>query len=121
MSTTEYLAEVAQRAANATPGPWKIGHRANRVDADTHPSAIADCLFTHSDSTSRWLPTAEECQSNAAFIAAARSDVPKLLLIIAHQQETIDWLHHHQGYTLTEIAGKIAGRQLELDGIANEP
>lgn len=125
MSITEYLAEVAQRAANATPGPWREGTENIWQDdlliciAETRRRASMKSGERHIISKTDAL---DNLQHDAAFIAAARGDVPKLLKIIAHQAETIDCLSkEHQFISMNALRDYVAERQRELDSIVNEP
>lgn len=75
MLTPEEVAEIRERADKATPGLWRVLRRAiNLFDVLTSSGAVA--------SVSRWsngTPGSEsENNANAAFIAAARADVPAL-------------------------------------------
>lgn len=73
------LGEVEARANAATEGPWKRwegpggGPGLNIVGADASLVACADGSVGRDDA---WLPHVEP---NAAFIAAARTDVPRLV------------------------------------------
>jgi hypothetical protein len=66
---TDYLAEVKARAEAATDGPWDIEH--GRLWTDPGDAAWAEQIAVFTGSRA-WM-------SDAEFIAAARTDVPKLV------------------------------------------
>lgn len=71
--TNEELNEILARAAAASPGPWVAdGSAVEAFNAPIDPDiAITGSMTIHS------LPA--EHEANAAFIAAAREDVPNLV------------------------------------------
>lgn len=73
-------------SAQITPGPWKIGKRCNLVASER--GNVADCLFTHSKSDFRNLPTADECMANAKAIACIPEFLDYLHLRAAKGDET---------------------------------
>lgn len=104
--TDSELAAIAARAAAATPGPWHVRHldddrsmnltaistqpattTPDRWPDDEHASIVAATLVQqpryvdHTDR--RWV-------ENATFIAAARTDVPRLLAEITHLRALTD-------------------------------
>ena len=104
--TDTELAAIAARAAAATPGPWHVRHldddhsmnltavssqpattTPDRWPNDEHASIVAATLVQqpryvdHTDR--RWV-------ENATFIAAARTDVPRLLAEITRLRAVLD-------------------------------
>jgi hypothetical protein len=76
------LAEIEKRAEAATPGPWWLftaGDGITEVDANGK-DAIPVCKWTGFDDARR---SHKEHRANAAFIAASRTDIPRLLKEIA--------------------------------------
>ncbi len=71
MLTNDDLAAIRERAEKATPGPWHtVGHDAPRLYAQGEGQAIGEFYQPRGYGNAA---------ANAAFIAAARSDVPALL------------------------------------------
>lgn len=70
--TPERLAEIRERVAKATAGPWETTGYVEDTDVacviDRDCDTLAECPGAFA-----------ECDENAAFIAAARQDVPDLL------------------------------------------
>lgn len=79
------LSELRKLEAQATPGPWNIGHRENRV-AKGKQTAIADCIFTSSKAKYAWNVSAEECIRNASLIASLRNTA---LPLLTRQEEAL--------------------------------
>ena len=74
--TDEQLAAIRARCEVATPGPWIIGHvliepTLHRSVHDADGWMLANCDLRNRP--------AEQTESNVAFIAHAREDVPALL------------------------------------------
>lgn len=79
------IAEIAERAAKATPGPWEMDddfsrHHMHYDEGERHVVSIetgsAICGTTHG-----W-ENPNQSPANAEFIAHARSDVPALLMAL---------------------------------------
>jgi len=73
--TEDQLKEIEARAAKATKGPWDVpklddGGRANIVGSKGRAVFMTLC---HGST---------DCEDNAAFIAAARTDVPALVAVL---------------------------------------
>lgn len=121
MSTlSDYLSAVADRAQKATPGAWIVtddrrttGPIVRDEETDT---PISECFDNVDDGLE---PIGnEQSDRNIAFIAAARSDVPKLLRIIAHQAETIEYVAgYFKGLPDQRWARYMAKRQHELEAM----
>jgi len=78
MLTSEELAAIHARAEAATPGPWRIedgiglyGVMATRRDAPHDDIALAGLFYSPNGG------------ADAAFMAHARADVPRLLAMVA--------------------------------------
>ncbi len=81
------LAEIAARAAKATPGPWAVGRPANS-------EREAPSIQTVENSGDKWwIASLAEARpridEDADFIAAARTDVPRLLAEVKRQAERV--------------------------------
>lgn len=93
----EGLGEIEARANAATPGPWcfTVGNSRGRVNYQDrkgeYDHRICDSsMWVHGEtSPSIGGPTHEQCEANTAFIAHARTDIPRLLQIIRTQSATI--------------------------------
>ena len=95
---TQWLAQVKARAEKATEGPWKRFARGR---------TIAVCLpgrFGKTPCVVNWpgfdgcdLPL-EKQRANAAFIAAARQDVPALVKIVEAQAEAMEVREHYDAF-----------------------
>lgn len=73
------LDAIEKRAAAATPGPWHHSqNRAGGARVDAPTIGIADVLSRAGVAH----PVQTSCTANAAFIAAARSDVPALVTAV---------------------------------------
>ena len=93
----DWLAEVKARTLRATPGPWS-SHNPSPAKSGTWITgngwSIAVCDTR----------TNGQCERDAAFIAAAREDIPRLLAIVERLSEHVDWAtqtihnaHHESG------------------------
>lgn len=94
-------AEIAARAAKATAGPWKVAdYNENYPERDTWLGVIQGAFeileerFQVGRVKYSALPPVEN-YANAAFIAAARSDIPALLATVAALRETVGVLLQH--------------------------
>jgi hypothetical protein len=76
--TPERLAEIAARAEAATPGPWCTDAWEIYQGTEYEPG-----LSMWIGETCRGTTTLEQDRADAAFVAAARSDVPALLAEVA--------------------------------------
>lgn len=124
-----YLAQVAGRAERATQGPWTPedhdwGSNNGVIVAD--PNADGVCTV-HNHGTRSWtrfvaVPAHDhacelgsESHRNMQFIAASRTDVPKLLAIIAEMRGAIEGGTERGGVFWREIAlqraDEIAGKE----------
>lgn len=116
---TTALTTIKERAEKATPGPWKLGHRTNLVvstagkntASSVKRTSVAHCYFTHSDAPNKTRPTADECGHNAAFIAASRSDIVRLVRALEHEMETSRLML--EGHS-TELLPFLQARRAEL-------
>ena len=73
MMTAADLAAIRERAEKATPGPWEVP---DFNDGAAVMDASRSVVTWKASDTHRSGPA----QANAAFIAAARSDIPALLV-----------------------------------------
>lgn len=91
-SLLETLDEIEQRAIVATEGPWSVQEE---VAIDYRPCQIygasggSQVAWLTGGGRKRAIGKPEE-RANAAFIAAARSDLPKLVKALRRQQEIIN-------------------------------
>ena len=94
---TDWLNEIKERAEAATPGTWCTeydGTSTYNITADVRLSLDSGtfsygpgiCTIAHDDSNGR------EAYANAAFIARARADVPRLIDWIGQLQAEVDSL-----------------------------
>lgn len=96
--TVSELAELARLAAEATPGPWttggpdSIGQWQIFDDAWEVANATAYSPKERRYGAKHSGPNAEEADANAAFIAASRSAVPRLLATVTALQADVDRL-----------------------------
>ncbi len=74
----ELRAEIEARANAATPGPWVAGAASYQV---IHKDGRLVCEMT--------TPTSHERDNDAAFIAAARTDVPRLVAALRRAVEAL--------------------------------
>jgi hypothetical protein len=92
MSTIQQtLSEIKARADKATPGPWRAEWHGNGVNLKVgkQPGWMIGSLGTeYIDEDCPMIP-AEEIEANGELFAAARTDVPALVLAL---EETIDEL-----------------------------
>ena len=82
MSARKYLDEVQARADKATPGPWEV--KGNGAQPYASDGIVANCeTQIHNDDDEAGLESDERRGfDNADFIAAARTDVPKLAAML---------------------------------------
>lgn len=86
--TPEQLAAIEARAAKATPGPW--GADATYPGGVYCDDATGSLVARVSGDGFEYVPRAEsEWQANAAFIAAAREDIPALAAALRRAWEEI--------------------------------
>jgi hypothetical protein len=112
------LKKITERAEKATPGPWNIGHRANRVVAGPRDNtAVANCVFTTSAAPYKNNPSAEESCLNADFIAASRTDVPRLVAAIHRLIEQRDGYVRHVLGSSSDSKRKIKAFDAEIIAI----
>lgn len=105
-TNAEHLRQIAERVTEATPGPWtakdlgrwdfaiqpKEGQDGQTVELQRNARA----WLVQADGTDQWSMVFVDDQPDAAFIAAAREDIPFLLSEIsklnAEKAETIEVL-----------------------------
>lgn len=103
--TDEDLREIEQRANAATPGPWRVKRR--RVCFSPSNLDFRDVVLKPGEED--WSPGAEWCTDddrreygepgkNAAFIAHARTDIPKLVAAYREKCAEIGRLHQISNY-----------------------
>lgn len=69
----EELQQIRDRLAAATPGPWI--HRQQFIETESQPHQLIGVTMQRQEQGLAQLPG----EHNAHFMAAARSDIPKLL------------------------------------------
>ena len=94
--TTEHLAEIEARATAATEGPWCTDAWEIYQGTQYVPG-----ISMWIGETCRGTSTPEQDQADAAFVAAARTDVPALIAEVAR-------LKGQRKYLLTELAKRDA-------------
>lgn len=95
-ATDEQIAEITERLANATPGPWE--HVLRRCSNDVEaPNAGHVCT--------------PETHDDAVFIAAAPSDIASLLARIAAQ----DAARVADGVRIAELEAEVARLTRDLN------
>lgn len=83
MTLESYLNSVRERARHAVDGPWNHTNRGQSI----HGPKLLVCSFTPETEDEE-----DASDANFDFIAAARTDVPKLLRIIEAYRKYIDCL-----------------------------
>lgn len=84
----EQLAAIEARANAATPGPWTIGEKFREALIDGRPAGDACpivCAAPANEQGYAWWKS-----GNAAFIAAAREDVPALVAEVRRLRRLLD-------------------------------
>jgi hypothetical protein len=119
----QQLAEIEERVSRATPGPWRSGHggvlfaRKCRPNDNAHGHYAAPYGISVEGTfkpAGGYLPDRDEANATADFIAAARQDVPALLVEVARQRDTLDHLASDLEAERAGTAGMVAyTRQLE--------
>lgn len=95
------LAEIEARANAATPGPWREGNTGSDdpawVEVDTGEDGDEIGLAQVIDGPRKiartgwsWLKSDQQHRTNAAFIAAARTDVPALVAEVRRLTAALD-------------------------------
>ena len=139
ITNAERIAEIAARAKAATPGPWHCGsshcladipggdkgiHLAlnslKRYDAPMFAAirhAIANISIALLPKGTGWSGLTKRQKANAAFIAAAREDIPWLL---AQLRKATDWerLARTVKRAITIPPGRTALESTTVDAIA---
>jgi hypothetical protein len=72
---TAYIAEVRERLANATPGPWIVNDDYFPIEVWTNPQ---DTKIACLDQRTDFSPGKTKCFNNAVLIAHAPTDLDKL-------------------------------------------
>jgi hypothetical protein len=84
--TEQQLADLAARAAAATPGPWEARDQEGPSTL-VHSVALKNCTVMHA-LYAWWQGLGEkEALANAAFVAAAREAVPALIAEVREARE----------------------------------
>lgn len=93
MSLTEAeLAAIQARCDAATPGPWKLGYNRTSVLA---PNGYFITEYDTAD---------DGATEDAAFISAAREDVPKLLAALREARDLAFWVGMERDALRAEVA-----------------
>lgn len=102
---TRYLAQVAERASSATEGPWEL-------DTD------GEKLFLCADKTHLVIARieADKTEFDAEFLKASRTDIPKLLAIIAEMRGALEGILSDVDGDSFEIADAALQRADEIAG-----
>jgi hypothetical protein len=108
----QQLAEIAARAGAATPGPWCTDDW--EIYRGSEPGAGAEWIGETCRAVGR---SVEDC-ANAAFIAAARTDVPALLAEVARLRAAAGtvWLATYEE-SAPEVIGRYDNRAAAMDHI----
>jgi hypothetical protein len=88
--TREEREAIRARVEKATPGPWLWGWSDHLVWLAVVGGAASVICRIHNEVSG--LPLTKEDQDNAAFIAAARYDVPRLLEALEEAERKLDKL-----------------------------
>jgi hypothetical protein len=96
--TPEDLAAIEARCEAATPGPWESLDSQVMRDVRWRRGPIASCLSSY-----------ESSQLDAKFIAAARTDIPRLLAALREQSDRVK---HYQWEASQLQAERDAARAL---------
>lgn len=104
-SLSVILDEIEARASKATPGPWVVTHDAALECGPHARSGLAMIASLKDDSKFPW-PPARLCEwPTARFIAASRSDVPKLVKALRYAVHSMrEYSQQHDFDTDSEIA-----------------
>lgn len=81
--TPEQLDEIEERAAAATPGPWRVDGYAIAAEVDTD-SFLEVCSFR-----------GNYADEDMPFVAAARTDVPALVAEVRRLREELESVCRH--------------------------
>ena len=104
MSVDKYLDEVEKRAEETTEGPWYLqGHATDRFPG---------CYVVAREDSDLWVGDVRKLE-DAAFLAQARQDIPRLLRIVRRLREGFDDLSHGYGIRKAE---RIIKSCLSYDG-----
>lgn len=104
-----WVGEIEERAAKATPGPWEsdaglpYGVRPRIVGAGSLIAEVGNAVLDQD----RW-------EADAAFIAASREDVPRLLALVREQAAEIDRLRRREAH-FAQVLGVADGGQYRAD------
>lgn len=104
----EMLDEVQARADAATAGPLETGAASYQI-VDTHGALVAEMMTS----------TSHERDNDAAFFAAARSDVPRLVEALRHALQALDSIPC--AYLPREHISTIVETPREIQAIMSKP
>ena len=94
MLSNERLAAIRERVERATPGPWGVVERSDRLaylvrgPKEVNARLVCDVSRGVADRTA----AGDTRQADAAFVAAARQDVPDLLAEVERLREEVERL-----------------------------
>ena len=100
MTARDYLAAVQQRADSATDGPWEADgtevsqHWSRPQPWETVASSEVACMAYCYGGSARGI----ERKADAEFIAASRTDVPRLVAALTAALDLADRADHFDGY-----------------------
>lgn len=130
MSLERMLLAIKERAEKATPGPWGpcIGSGNNECTAisfegnEQHPYGLLVCdLVPDWALDDKYRADLEYKPANMDFIINARTDIPKLLAVIAKLREQRDWWLGEccERYGAEDMNKYIAQDDAKLEAILN--
>lgn len=102
----EYLTKLKETMAAATPGPLTVSNHSHGSSV----RAIADVAWFGASSSysvdGHQHIDAEQCAANAAFFAAARTDVPRLIEALEIAQSTLGLMTRSDRGNVRDVAAK---------------
>ena len=101
-----YLSQVREREAKATKGPWYSVEIVDDYHIHTGPRYDDACVLENNSDSDYAIGSA--AKDNGDFIAAARTDIPKLLRIIDCFMESVTPTCRLDGHDTVEIYKKLS-------------
>lgn len=99
MTVDEILKEIEERVERATPGPWAVDENTNCIQEGGDPKVKYQRMIHLQHWASENNPNAiiKDQRANLQFIAAARTDVPRLVKALRIAMKYVSAMDYGEG------------------------